>query len=139
MHGVINLVSPVINDNHLSLQLGSHDYRRVKAGWETTQGLQSWQIAANGVSDGGFKDESGFDQQKISIKHGWSNTDIEAQTYLTAVNLNQETAGYIKGYESYKDSAAWKTNPNPEAYRDASAVRLSSRISGAALLAGFDG
>ena len=132
-------MSPVINGNHLSLQLGSHDYRRVKAGWETTQGSQSWQIAANGVSDGGFKDESGFDQQKISIKHGWSNTDIEARTHLTAVNLNQETAGYIKGYESYKDSAVWKTNPNPEAYRDASAVRLSSRISGAALLAGFDG
>ena len=139
MHGVINLVSPAINDNHLSLQLGSHDYRRVKVGLKTTQGSQSWQIAANGVSDGGFKDESGFDQQKISIKHGWSNTDIEARTHLTAVNLNQETAGYIKGYESYKDSAVWKTNPNPEAYRDASAVRLSSRISGAAPLAGFDG
>ena len=51
-------------------------------------------------------------------------------THFSAVNLNQETAGYIKGFESYKDDAIWKTNPNPEAYRDASAVRLSSKLSG---------
>ena len=130
IHGVINVLSPSIDQNQLSLQLGSHDYSRIKAGWRGVQGVQSLQIAANGVSDGGFKDESGFDQQKISVKHGWSNTNIETQTHLTAVNLNQETAGYIKGFESYKDDAVWKTNPNPEAYRDASAVRLSSQISG---------
>ena len=130
IHGVINVLSPSIDQNQLSLQLGSHDYSRIKAGWRVVQGAQSLQIAANGVSDGGFKDESGFDQQKISVKHGWSNTNIETQTHLTAVNLNQETAGYIKGFESYKDDAVWKTNPNPEAYRDASAVRLSSQISG---------
>ena len=130
IHGVINVLSPSIDQNQLSLQLGSHDYSRIKAGWRGVQGAQSLQIAANGVSDGGFKDESGFDQQKISVKHWWSNTNIETQTHLTAVNLNQETAGYIKGFESYKDDAVWKTNPNPEAYRDASAVRLSSQISG---------
>jgi len=130
IHGVINVLSPSIDQNQLSLQLGSHDYSRIKAGWRGVQGAQSLQIAANGVSDSGFKDESGFDQQKISVKHGWSNTNIETQTHLTAVNLNQETAGYIKGFESYKDDAVWKTNPNPEAYRDASAVRLSSQISG---------
>ena len=83
MHGVINFVSPMINDNHLSLQLGSHGYRRVKLGWKALEGAQSWQIAANGVSDGGFKDESGFDQQKVSIKHGWSNAEIKTQTHIT--------------------------------------------------------
>ena len=139
MHGVINVLSPSIDQNQLSVQLGSHDYRRVKIGWRGEQGVQSWQIAANGVSDGGFKDESGFDQQKISIKHGWSNADIEAQTHLSAVNLNQETAGYIKGFESYKDDALWKVHPNPEAYRDASAVRLSSQISGQASLGQHSG
>ncbi len=130
MHGVINVLSPSIDQNRVSLQLGSHDYSRIKIGWRGVEGSQSLQVAANGVSDGGFKDESGFDQQKISIKHGWSNADIETQTHLSAVNLNQETAGYIKGFKSYKDDAVWKTNPNPEAYRDASAVRLSSQISG---------
>ena len=139
MHGVINTVSPDVINNNLSLQIGSHDYGRVKLGWKRQLDSQYLQIAANGTSDGGFKEQSGFDQQKVSIKHGWSGSSIDATTHLSAVNLNQETAGYIKGFESYKDDATWKSNPNPEAFRDASAVRLSSHLRGASSVGDFDG
>ena len=131
MHGVINSLSPVIQRNYLSLESGSHDYNRVKLGWRQQRGNQTWQIAANGVTDKGFKDDAGFDQQKLSLKHSWSGSELNSDTHLSLVNLNQETAGYIKVKDSYKDSAAWKANPNPEAFRDGQAMRLSSRISGA--------
>ena len=131
MHGVINSLSPVIQRNYLSLESGSHDYNRVKLGWRQQRGNQTWQIAANGVTDKGFKDDAGFDQQKLSLKHSWSGAELNSDTHLSLVNLNQETAGYIKVKDSYKDSAAWKANPNPEAFRDGQAMRLSSRISGA--------
>jgi iron complex outermembrane receptor protein len=131
MHGVINSLSPEIQRNYLSLESGSHDYNRVKLGWREQSGNQTWQIAANGVTDKGFKDDAGFDQQKLSLKHSWTGAEITTDTHLSLVNLNQETAGYIKVKDSYKDSAAWKANPNPEAYRDAQAMRLSSRVSGA--------
>ncbi len=130
MHGVINTLSPKVRDNAISAQLGSNDYRRIKIRLKNKDPLNSLQFAANGVSDGGFKDNSGFDQQKISIKHGWVNNHISATTHLSLVNLNQETAGYIKVFNSYKDRSVRNENPNPEAYRDASALRLSSRISG---------
>ena len=131
MHGVINSLSPDIQRNYLSLESGSHDYNRVKLGWRQQRGNQTWQIAANGVTDKGFKDDAGFDQQKLSLKHSWSGSELNSDTHLSLVNLNQETAGYIKVKDSYKDSAAWKANPNPEAFRDGQAMRLSSRISGA--------
>ena len=131
MHGVINSLSPEIQRNYLSLESGSHDYNRVKLGWREQSGNQTWQIAANGVTDKGFKDDAGFDQQKLSLKHSWTGAEITTDTHLALVNLNQETAGYIKVKDSYKDSAAWKANPNPEAYRDAQAMRFSSRVSGA--------
>ncbi|MDB9970116.1 TonB-dependent receptor [Porticoccaceae bacterium] len=131
MHGVINSLSPLIQRNYLSLESGSHDYNRVKLGWRQQRGNQTWQIAANGVTDKGFKDDAGFDQQKLSVKHNWSGSELSSDTHLSLVNLNQETAGYIKVKDSYKDSAAWKANPNPEAFRDGQAMRLSSRISGA--------
>ena len=130
MHGVINTLSPKVEKNAISAQLGSNDYRRLKIRLKNKDPLNSLQLAANGVSDGGFKDNSGFDQQKISIKHEWVNNDISATTHLSLVNLNQETAGYIKVFNSYKDRSVRNDNPNPEAYRDASALRLSSRISG---------
>ena len=131
MHGVINSLSPDIQRNYLSLESGSHDYNRVKLGWRQQRGNHTWQIAANGVTDKGFKDDAGFDQQKLSLKHSWSGSELNSDTHLSLVNLNQETAGYIKVKDSYKDSAAWKANPNPEAFRDGQAMRLSSRISGA--------
>ena len=130
MHGVINTLSPKVEKNAISAQLGSNDYHRLKIRLKNKDPLNSLQLAANGVSDGGFKDNSGFDQQKISIKHGWVNNHISATTHLSLVNLNQETAGYIRVFNSYKDRSVRNDNPNPEAYRDASALRLSSRISG---------
>ena len=131
MHGVINSLSADIQRNYLSLESGSHDYNRVKLGWRQQRGNQTWQIAANGVTDKGFKDDAGFDQQKLSLKHSWTGSELSTDTHLALVNLNQETAGYIKVKDSYKDSSAWKANPNPEAFRDGQAMRLSSRISGA--------
>jgi outer membrane receptor protein involved in Fe transport len=128
MHGVINVLSPVMEKNVIGVELGSHDYRRIKLGWQSNTKGQQFQIVANGVSDGGFKDQSSFDQQKLSVTHRWNGANVKAKTLLSAVNLNQETAGYIKGFNSYKDNALWKTNPNPEAFRDASAVRLSTQF-----------
>ena len=44
--------------------------------------------------------------------------------------MYKRQAGYIRVFNSYKDRSVRNDNPNPEAYRDASALRLSSRISG---------
>ena len=130
MHGVINSLSPNIERNYLSLESGSHDYNRIKLGLHREQGAHQWQLAANGVRDNGFKDSSGFDQQKLSVKHLWSGERFNSTTHLSLVNLNQETAGYIRGDKAYQDPAIWKTNPNPEAYRDGQALRLSSHLNG---------
>jgi outer membrane receptor protein involved in Fe transport len=130
MHGVINSLSADIRRISISLETGRHDYQRIKLGLRQEQGAHQWQVAANGVKDGGFKDNSGFDQQKLSLKHQWTGREITSKTHLSMVNLNQETAGYIRGENAYRDPLLWKTNPNPEAYRDAQAIRLSSQLSG---------
>ena len=129
LHGVINTLSPQIERNYLSLETTSHDYHRIKLGWQRERAAQQWQIAANGVKDAGFKDDSGFDQQKLSLKHQWTGIEISSDTHFSAVNLNQETAGFIRGENAYRDPQVWKTNPNPEAFRDAQAFRLSSHFS----------
>jgi outer membrane receptor protein involved in Fe transport len=42
--------------------------------------------------------------------------------------LNQETAGFIQGYNSYRDESIARSNANPEAYRDASSARVSAHF-----------
>jgi outer membrane receptor protein involved in Fe transport len=127
MHGVVNVLAPVIENNYLSLEAGYHDYQRIKLGWQTEHNSHRWQLAVNGNSNGSFKDDAGFDQQKITLSHGYTGSVWQSQSHLNITNLNQETAGYIAGFKAY-DSSGWNDNNNPEAYRDAQSLRLSSQL-----------
>ena len=126
MHGVINFLS-VPPSKHkqqaLGLDVGGFGYirgrYRLQNGWDN-QGIS---LLANFTSDQGYVDDAGFDQQKISLRYDNEATDWHIKTLVEYANLNQETSGYIVGYEAYEDSAIKRQNPNPEAFRDAESFR----------------
>ena len=125
MHGVINVVTPDISPKtKLGLELGANDYRRLKI----TTGTGNLGVAANFARDGGYRDDSGFDQQKLSVRHRYKNHNMEIESGLTLTNLNQETAGFIEGLNSYRDDSQLRRNLNPEAYRDVRSARAWSRV-----------
>jgi outer membrane cobalamin receptor len=117
LHGAINVISPTLGEDggNVSIDVGPHSYGRVNAGYNTSQGEHAFGAWFNGATDGGYKDDSGLDQQKLNLSHRFDNGDIRVTTVLAATNLNQETAGYIEGFEVYKDSSMKKVNGNPEA------------------------
>jgi iron complex outermembrane receptor protein len=76
--------------------------------------------------DDGYRDDSGYKQAKF---FGKSNHDLNSGQLsfaLTGSWLDQETAGFITGEDSYKDRETRYRNENPEAYRKANSLRLSS-------------
>ncbi len=129
MHGLVNVISPTVAESRprLSVELGPHRYSRLGLSANHQQEHQGFAINLNGTHDGGYRDDSGFDQQKLNLRHEFEGTGYAVTTQLDATNLNQETAGYVVGTEAYKDDDLKDTNPNPEAYRDAQAWRLWSR------------
>ena len=132
MHGVINILSAPPSpelDHSIALEGGPYDYYRAKYRYRNTVGAHGISINANGSSDGGYKDDSGYDQQKMTLRHDYAGELWSIRSVLDAANLNQETAGYIQGYKSYKDSDLRDSNPNPEAYRDAWSVRFYTTAS----------
>lgn len=129
MHGVINVLSAPPTDSldhSLALEGGPYDYYRAKYHYRNTTGPHGISINANGVTDGGYKDDSGYDQQKMTLRHDYDGQLWNIRTVLDAANLNQETAGFVEGYEAYEVGNLRKYNPNPEAYRDAWSVRFYS-------------
>ncbi|MFA5496066.1 MAG: TonB-dependent receptor, partial [Porticoccaceae bacterium] len=134
LHGVINVIQPAAFDSggRLGLEGGPNDYGRLRLAW----GGDDLAFAFTGSRDGGYRDDSGVDQQKLSLGHRYRGAAINVTSGLTAVNLNQETAGFIEGRKAYKDRSLARSNPNPEAYRDARAGRLWSRIEAATTGAG---
>jgi iron complex outermembrane receptor protein len=132
MHGVINVISAAPTedvDNSLALEVGPYDYYRGKYRYSNTLGKHGISVSANGTTDGGYKDDSGYDQQKATVRHDYAGQQWDIRTVLDAANLNQNTSGFVEGYQAYKDNDLKKRNPNPNAYRDAWSVRLYSAAS----------
>lgn len=127
MHGIINIISPDFeSEQHASLNVeaGAHDYYRSRY----STGNTKWRLDAYGTTDGGLKDDSGFDQQKFSLRHKIESDATTMTSTFSYANLNQETAGFIRGFESYKLAGSRRDNPNPEAFRDARSARWHLRM-----------
>ena len=132
LHGVINVISAAPSeqlDHSLAVEAGPYDYYRARYRYSDTVGNHGVSLSVNGTDDGGYKDSSGYDQQKAILRHDYNGLDWDFRTVLDAANLNQDTAGFIQGYKVYKDNDLRKDNPNPDAYRDAWSVRLYSTAS----------
>lgn len=123
MHGVINMVSPrFVEKRYTAVGVeyeNSHEFYRLSVDHRDENWLLQW----NGAKDNGYKDDSGYEQQKLRFKYrnqgsSWSLTHNVNLTYL-----DQETAGYVDGKNAYKDSARKKENADPEAFRKASSFR----------------
>jgi outer membrane receptor protein involved in Fe transport len=127
MHGVINVVSKPIEDiNTISSNIGPNGYTNFKS---SIGNSDDWRINSFFSTDDGFREESGYHQQKLQIKNRFNLYNSDAIFNLRLTNLNQETAGYISGKDVYKDRRQSKENLNPEAYRDAFSLKSSLKFS----------
>ncbi|WP_334050038.1 TonB-dependent receptor [Alteromonas gracilis] len=130
IHGVINVITPdtTQGDGILGFDYGSYGFHRVKLQEGKDFGGSGVGIAASLTRDTGYRDDEGVDQEKVSLRHRleWDNTVITSG--MTYTHLDQETAGYIEGFESYKDTQIARSNPNPEAFRNARSFRLWSKF-----------
>ncbi|PKQ02655.1 MAG: TonB-dependent receptor, partial [Alphaproteobacteria bacterium HGW-Alphaproteobacteria-12] len=135
-HGLINFLSlpPGLDgDAELTVWGGPHDF--YKSSGTASRTIAGENGATHGfrgsfaaLKDGGFRAASGLEQQKARLRYDFDAPDTRIAATLTAINTNQETAGFVVGPNAYKDPALYKTNPDPEAYRDAWAVRAAVRI-----------
>lgn len=126
MHGMINIISPDFEEGmrRISAEAGPHSYLRMKGSFSSKNLRGDFSTA----TDGGWKQDSGFDQQKASLQ--WrtraGSHDLVLRARLT--NLNQETAGFVRGTDAYTDASLRRSNPNPEAYRDLGSARVSAHF-----------
>jgi len=134
LHGVINVISPSVDQagkKSVSFEAGPHDYGRTTGSvshWSGQHGLRADMVLSH---DNSFRDASGFDQQRVVLRHEYSKqqeSGLNVVSSLAYNNLNQETASYLTGVDAYKDRARRKDNQNPEAYRNARSVRYMTQL-----------
>lgn len=128
VHGIINVIPPRPEDLPsfgFGLEGGSGPYRRVRLAAGAGDGHSGLGLTMHATDDGGWRAASGFAEQKLNGVWTRARDDHGLTVRLAATNLEQETAGFIQGQESYRDPVRARSNPNPEAYRDAHSLRAS--------------
>ena len=129
LHGAINVITPIPEQSLIALEAGPYEFGRVA--WQGGTDLGGHKVGAGfvGANSGGYRDDSGYGQQKLSLSQMAEVSGWAVRSHLTATLLNQETGGYVRGEEAYKDADLRTSNPNPEAYRDAWSLRANSELS----------
>jgi outer membrane receptor protein involved in Fe transport len=130
LHGVIDITprSPLADpENQLRLEAGSNDYYRLGASLTGELGDGALAVDFSAVDAGSFRIDEGYEHQLATFQHAQPVENGQWRTILSAARLDQDTAGYIYGYRAYDDPELRRSNVNPEAYRQADALRLITR------------
>jgi outer membrane receptor protein involved in Fe transport len=135
IHGVVNVLTPTpptADDEDFAavLSFSGDTVERYKGSAIASDAIggQGFSAGLSLVSERGYRDATGLDQQKATLRHLFSGDGVTVDTILSGINLNQETGGFLVGQGAYRDPVLRRRNANPEAFRDARAVRLQSRI-----------
>ena len=122
LHGAINIETlRVDGTNYLKTEINNEESFKSTFAYQESK---NWTLGISMGSNKGFRDDSGYDEQKFAFKSFNRINDWQATTYLNLTNLNQETAGYASSYIS----SLREGNANPEAYRDAKSIRVNTLL-----------
>ena len=130
LHGLINVITPNPKNtlNSIGVELGSDDYQRIKL--SNSWGADKYFASHLSITrDGGFRNESGFDQQKLNLRYQEDFGNRSVSAGITITNLNQETAGFIRGLDAFENNSLVTSNPTPEGFRDVQSTRAWLRYS----------
>ena len=126
LHGAVNVINAMPKQNSLGIEVGSYDYGRMNAAGRFEGGQHVFGASFVGTTTNGYRDNTGYGQQKLNLAHATQANGWTVNNQLTATLLNQETGAYVRGFEAYEDPDLRRSNPNPEAFRDAWSMRASS-------------
>jgi iron complex outermembrane receptor protein len=98
VHGLINFIAAPLEDGARSFDVAAGSYGRHALGLMSSQAHEGFTsrvtLDLNGEEDG-YRDEQSFSQQKVRVESAWEKAGTDYRFSLSAMNLNQETAGYI--------------------------------------------
>jgi len=124
LNGSVNVVLPSAGQDVVALEVGDNGYARIRTAvgygeQQQTHGRVYLSVAENN----GYRDDSGYDQFKFSWRHRLNLAEWELTAGATVARLDQETAGFIIGRDSYLDRGLSRQNLNPEAFRKSNTFR----------------
>ena len=131
IHGVVNVLTPTPENAPTifgEIFGDTQDRYKWKAMASGIRGNHGIFGGVSAISESGYREDAGLDQQKLTLRHVYDGDTVEVDTIFSFDNLEQETAGFIFGRDDLFDRRRRRTNDFPFAFRDAKSARLQSTI-----------
>jgi outer membrane receptor protein involved in Fe transport len=131
VHGIVNVLTPdvtALDAFGAGFEGGADSFKRARLTWsnDASDGV-GFGLYGSATRAPGWRDASGVDEAKLNLLGDFAGVAGGALRVRAAGTvLNQETAGFIQGFDAYRDRSLARTNANPEAFRDASSARVSA-------------
>ncbi len=126
VHGLINVILPSVRVGQDAVTVTGSTLGRYKADVSASGEASTFSVSLQ--DETGWRDNTGLFQLKASALTEFSFGAWDATAWVSGSYLEQETAGFIQGPDAYQDRDLAKSNPNPEAYRDAWSARAAMRL-----------
>jgi outer membrane receptor protein involved in Fe transport len=129
VHGIVNNLTPRVRDLadfSVGLEGGADSFKRLRLG--TAHEIGAWGLGAYGLATDapGWRDSSGVKEAKLNLLADAELAGGSVRLRAAGTELEQDTAGFIQGKDSYRDEDLARANANPEAFRNASSARVSA-------------
>lgn len=123
VHGLVNafLPEPGRDDTALTLSgssLSRYTARATLTARQPPKTDASW-LGASVQRDLGWRQSSGGDLTRLAATREIFGDQWEAFGFVSLGLLDQDTAGFIEGENAFADAGLARSNPNPEAFRQA--------------------
>ena len=144
IHGLMNVITPKASDKKRNIGTHFSDSEFIIDGsiaqptkdggillnfyWREDNGHSHNHGEEDGHDEESETDQPHYGQQKFLFRWDHKKNTTDYFFTLSGTNLNQETMGYVKGYQAFNNREISETNPDPEAFRDTYSIRSALKI-----------
>ena len=131
LHGLINVITPapLTAGRGFEFEAGSFGRGRLEAfaGGETGFGAGYTGLSVR--REDGWRDDASLMRSSVLARADGTVGRTQWSLRGAFIDIDQETATFVDGFQAYRDVALSRTNADPEAFRNVRAARASAHVS----------
>lgn len=130
LHGLVNVLTPdpETADRHLTIEAGSYGRAALRGSLAGQTRLGAGWLGLSLRHEDGWREDASLDRRALQTRLDGQMGVTEWSLRFSGIDLEQETATYVGGFKAYEDEAASRRNSDPEAFRNAHALRAALHL-----------
>lgn len=130
LHGLINILSPDPSLGRMEalVEIGSFGRSRVESSVSGETDFGAGYVGLALRQEDGWRDDASLFRAGLLARLDGGVGQSEWSLRASFIDIDQETATFVRGFEAYRNESLSRTNADPEAFRNVRALRVSAHV-----------